>query len=388
MSNRSLSIQTIKDRVYVNMILQNNSIFSPTEIPVFPAQFSYELNDAIVDNGGEYYVAVESFTVSTSNIPLFIPDIQPNLPPYNNTDINKTVYSITLEYNGVTSGQIYVDFISQGPNVYVKPLSPFMDRYSTYYYVYTYTILCEMLNNALQNAWNALNGLIPLPTTDVPFFTYDVETSLFSLTANKNFYDVESLNPINIYCNYYLFELIYSFPNIYLPSSSLAGNGIDFQFYITNQYNNTTTPSFLPNPSPAPGDYYVITQNISTTPAISPMKSLFIATQMIPVVPQISPLPPVIQSQNPGIVNKLKVLEDIEPLQNSELNRNRNFIQYKTAKYSLIELNTTGPIQHLDISINWRDRFGLVYPVYLNNIQPANVRIVFIKKSSLINSKY
>jgi hypothetical protein len=385
MSKNIANISRIKDRIYVNMILQNQSLFSPTELPVFNAEFDNELTIPIVENASEYYVAVESLTISTANIPVWRPVIQPNLAPYNNTNSNKTIYSFSMKYNGITSDQTFVLFESQQPNAYYRPLSATnltQDRDSLYYWIFTYSAFVEMLNQCLIATFANLSGKIVLPTTDVPYITYDPSTRLFSLVANKNYYGQEVLLPIEIYCNYYLYELIYSLPQVFLigNSDTLPGTGLDVQLLVYNQHNNVISPSDLA--ATDPGDYYEMKQNYSTISVLSPMKSMVIATQNIPVEPEIAPLTPLDQNRNPGTVTKLKVLEDFEPLPFSQLVANRNYVQYRSSKYSLIDLNTIGPIQHLDLAVYWRDVFGHLYLVELNNNQPGNVRIVFIKKSS------
>ena len=385
-NNKKYSIKNEKDRVYLNVILQNESLFSPTEIPVFAAEVNYQLNDPIIDNCEDYYLAAESYTIPISNVPVWIPDIKPYAPPYFNTNINETLYSFTMTYNGISSGETFIQFISQNPNKFVQPLGPsqiFQDRNTTYYDVYTYTQFVYILNQGLIQTFNNLNANIPLPTTDIPYFIYDEENIIFCLIANKNFYNTFGPNPITIYCNYYLFEYIYSLPNNYLPTNNPSGNGQDFLLYVIDQGNNTINPSNKPSNFPLPGDYFIMKQNIPTIAALSPMKSLFISSLMIPVNPQISPLKPTQEKVNPGIVNKLKLVADIEPLLFSKIVANRSFIEYRSAKYSLIDLCSAGPLYNVDFSIYWRDRFGNPHLLYLNNTQPANITVVFIKKDSV-----
>ena len=43
----SYKIKRTDDRIYVNMILQNNKLYDYTEIPVFNATFDYEVHEQI-----------------------------------------------------------------------------------------------------------------------------------------------------------------------------------------------------------------------------------------------------------------------------------------------------------------------------------------------------
>ena len=373
---------TDKDFINVSLVLQNQELFAPTEIPVFPAETDYSLNEAIVNKPSDFYLIVQAFSCSLANVPVFIPDIQPDLSPYFNTDINKTLYSFTMEYNGIFGDQTYMDYISQNPNKYVRPISathPLQDRTTTYYNIYTYTTIAEMLTNTLAAAFADLASKIILPTTDVPYIYFDQSTQKFVLIANKAYFASTLAVPIKIYCNYFLFELIYSFPNSYLGDD--AGNvtpGQDFIFYIADQGNNVVSYPGIPDPA---GDYLSITQNNSSIYSFFPLKSVFIVTNSIPVNSEIAQTKPLEFIKNPNNVNKLKVLLDISPVIIGNLIKNRNYIQYRPTIDYPIELISDDPLIKINYAVYWRDRFGNPYLLYLNNNQPSNLTLQFIKKS-------
>lgn len=368
-----------RNNIYVNLILQNEELYRPDEVPVFIAEKDYNLDMPIVEKASDYYLRIDSMTCSLTNIPIFIPDILPNIAPWFNTDVNKTIYSFTMEYNGTYSDQTYVNFISQSPNGFVKPLSPFQDRQTNYYDVFTYTLIIEMFNQALVDCFTNLTGKIALPTTDIPYFYFDNSLYIFCLVANKNFYDSSLLLPINIYCNYQLYEIINSMPFTYLANADgiLPAQGVAFQLFIGDQGNNSIS---YPNIIDPAGDYYVMKQNNSSIASFFPLKSMYISTNNIPIGPQISPLKPNEENRNPNKVNKVKILLDLEPIIISTLLAGRNYIQYRPQIEEYIDLLSDNPINSLDASFYWRDRFGYPHIVYLNYNQPANIRISFINK--------
>lgn len=370
-----------RDNVYVNLILQNEDPLRPSINPVFAATKEYNLDIPIIDHASEYYLQVESMTCSLTNIPVFIPDIQPNLPPYFNTDINKTIYSFTMSYNGQYSDETFVTFIPQGINVHVAPLMPFQDRTSSYYQIFTYTIIVTMLNNALEDCLTNLASKITLPVgSTAPYFYYDEPESKFCLVAQKDYYDILLALPIEIYCNYQLYEIINSIPFSYLPNQEgiSPAPGVTFQLIVSDLKNNLIKYPNLLDPT---GDYYVMKQNESSIASISPLKSLYVSTNNIPVGPQISPLKPTEENKAPNKVNKAKIILDIEPLILGNLVTGRNYIQYRALTNEYIDLLSDNPIQQLDVSFYWRDRFGNSYQVYLNYNQPANIRFLFINKN-------
>jgi len=365
-----------QDNIYLNLIIQAEQAYTPNEVPVFKAQKEYQLDDVIINRASDYYVTVESMTCPTTNIPVWMPDIQPKTAPWGfNTDINKTIYSFTMEYNGIYSDETFLNFISQNPNSLPLPLSPFQDRYSVYYEIYTYTSIVEMLNNTLLYAFYNLSGKIALPTSDIPYFYFDGQSFRFSLVSNKNFFDSSIVSPINIYCNYQMYEIINSLPFTYYTGSV---PGRIFKLYISNFFNNVISSPYIFDPT---GDYYVTSQNISYISQLSPMKSLFVLTNSVPINSQISPLKPSQETLTPNKVNRSKILLDIEPVVLGELIPGRNFIQYRDSNNEYLSLVSENPISLIDISVYWRDRFGLPHIVYLNYNQPFNIRLRFSKKS-------
>lgn len=369
-----------RNNIYVNLILQNEDPLQPTINPVFPATKDYNLDESIVLKASDYYLQVESMTCSLTNVPVFIPDIQPNIAPWFNTDINKTIYSFTMSYGGIFSDQTFVTFIPQGQNVYVAPLNPFQDRTTTYYQIFTYTVIVEMLNFALIECFNNLSSKITLPPGSIPpFFYFDEVQNKFCLVAQKIPYDNNLPSPIDIYCNYQLYEIINSIPFIYIPNQDGVSPvpGVTFKLIVEDQENNSIA---FPNIVDPAGDYYVMKQNSSSIASLFPLKSLYISTNNIPIAPQISPLKPTEESRAPNRVNKSKILLDIEPVILGDLIAGRNYIQYRAQTNQYIDLLSDNQIDSLDVSIFWRDRFGNPYQIYLNYNQPANIRLIFINK--------
>lgn len=372
-----------KDDVYVNFIIQSEQLFTPSEVPVFEARKEYSLDTPILEKSSDYYLIVSSLSCPLLNVPVFIPDIQPNLSPWNNTDINKTIYSFTMEYNATFSDETYLTFIPQNINQTPFQLSPFQDRYSGYYDIYNYDIIADMINNTLKTCFANLAAKIALPTTDIPYFIWNDQQFKFSLVANKNYYDYFLPTPIKIYCNYQMFEIFATIPFAYLGGSSVPViQGRNFLLYISNSGDNSIS---YPGQIDPAGDYYIMTQNISSVVSFYPMKSLFIRTNSIPVSPQISPLKPSTENANPNYVNKSKIILDIEPIIIGDLVKGRINVQYRDQTNECIDLVSDNPLTDIDLSIYWRDRFGLPHIVFLNYNQPANIKLHFIKKDLIKN---
>ena len=124
-----------------------------------------------------YQLSVIRFTMETGNsLPIFIPSIQIGQP-----NINLTPYSFTLSYSynsnmQVDSDQIYLQHIPIDFSILQPPPPASMqDVYNnSYYYIYSYQIITDMMNNALSQAMQSLIAKcafygVALPTRNLHF---------------------------------------------------------------------------------------------------------------------------------------------------------------------------------------------------------------------------
>ena len=85
-----------------------------------------------------------------------------------------------------------------------------------YYYIYSYQIITDMMNNALSQAMQSLVTKSAfygqaLPTNNAPFFEFDMENSKFILSGDVVAFDLGAPNYISIQCNTAMYSLISSF---------------------------------------------------------------------------------------------------------------------------------------------------------------------------------
>ena len=94
---------------------------------------------------------------------MFIPSIVTG-----QNDPNLTIYTVTIIYQAtsVTRNVIYTPEDNTGP-IPAPPLIQ-QDISSKYYYVYNYSHFIEMVNAALQTAFDELRGLVTPAAFDVP----------------------------------------------------------------------------------------------------------------------------------------------------------------------------------------------------------------------------
>lgn len=357
------------DRLYFNIVMPYKPVGG-----LSPAIYRQELSEPLIMNPSEYYIAITRFTIPTSNIPIFIAEIQ----PFPNVNLNNTVYSVTLTYGAFSSGQTFIQYVTHDINSPQSlPLTashPYADK-TPYYYIYTYTDFLDMINAALITALTTLKGLVgaPIALATAPYFIYDTTTEKISLIADSTFYDLILATPIKFYVNYKLFSFLDGFPTFFYGNN--LPNGLDFQFEI-HQLGNNWYP--IPNVAvPLPSTLLSLTQQYNTLSDWNSFKSLQLVTNLLPVVQEYTP-----QVGNQSDVNLVGILKDFEPI--IELGpEGRTTVQYQiNSPYQLINLIGKVPLTKVDIQIYWTDQFGNQYLLDIPYNQIVTIKLVFIKKST------
>jgi hypothetical protein len=119
-----------------------------------------------------YYLSIVRFTLDTSTLPVFIPEIKIQGDP------NLTVYSVSLSWTDPASkvkynAQEFLRFVPQD-KTRSTPLPPlrtkngFQDNSNGYYNVYNYQYVIFLVNNTLAAAHATLKAKLPKGVT-LPF---------------------------------------------------------------------------------------------------------------------------------------------------------------------------------------------------------------------------
>ena len=380
------------DRIYYNVAIPYN----PIQNGISYARFQTELTDPIVDDPSQYYLSIIRFTIPTDAIPILIPDIE----PFPNTDVTKTIYSVTLTY-GAFSQTVPVYFIPefQPPLVLQPPplsASQPNQQDSPYYYIFTYNNFLEMINKSLDVALNGGNlGNPPVAYTGLktlvggainaavsPYFQFDSTTNLISLIAQISFFDETLATPIKIFTNVPLITFLDGLP--VLAFGNFLPSGQDIQIRVYNQHNNFyNPPSTFPAAAPL---FYKMTQDYNGLLEWNVFKNLLIESNLLPIIGEYSPVRNQgdLVSANTSIVNYRKIISDFEPQVQEGQQARILTMQYNLqSPYRVYDMNVQYPITKLDITISWVDVHGLIHPLILFYNQTVTIKLCFLKKTAL-----
>ena len=202
-----------ENHIYYDLKIKNTFNNSNDNIKRDPAgNIPFNVKDetsVILSKQNEYKMAIHSFQLNI-DIPLII---YPIIEGINQTDINKSIYSITITHNNVDY-QEYIMFeaeIDTNINKEVIPLPPsqnsgLQDFSTGYYYIYSYYSWCKMMNDTFNKIIARINfdnpGLFP----NAPQMVYDKE--VFTFIYPKEIYSTNS----QIYFNQSLALDIGGFP--------------------------------------------------------------------------------------------------------------------------------------------------------------------------------
>lgn len=92
--------------------------------------------------------------------------------------------------------------------------------------------IVSMLNTALVSALAGLNGIIPIPTSNDPYISYNLNTSMYSLNVDPSAYESSLALPITISCNSNLYYILQTIPSV------KSGSGVSvLHTFLCNQTN-------------------------------------------------------------------------------------------------------------------------------------------------------
>lgn len=306
-----------------------NILFSNPESETKPATFSENRVSPILDRPELFELGVVRFSIPTFSIPIFF--------------FEDGLYNCSLSFQGttITKDLVYI------PN---SIGSPFAGKQP----VYQYQEFVDSLNIALQESYTDLLAAEPtLPATEPCFMTLEPGTGLSTLYAEDTY--LSNLpNPITISFNFKLFEFFAAHENFYVSDEQT-------NILVKDNYLNSTTFNGKP--------YFKMTGQYSTLPLWSDFQGIQIRSNSIPVRQELRGEQADVQE---------RIITDFDAL-SSDIN-DRTDLQYFADTIRWYDLLSSYPLRRIDLSLFWVSKTGETFPVQLNSLESATVKIAFRKK--------
>ena len=322
------------------------------------------------------------------------------------------------------------------------PAAPFVfqNLQDPYYYVYEFSRALAIMNNALVATFTAMNAVLTAAAKPVigntaatplaiyqnycPQFTYDPAAEIFTISlplsppalsgvATPFTYDTYDQNlpllnaavpgsftgrVVKVYMNTPAWTLLNSLPTRFLGNNTVnLTRGTEYEIVAyNNQYQNTNgggRPTYPLTPvastvSAIP--QIVVPQENSTTILWSPVQSIVFSTSLLPVQNTLLSKPVIFNFWN-GLISKpvggnsnnnvtAPVLTDFE-LQGATGTSSQVRITYTpTAEYRMLDLRGTTPVNAVEVSVFWKDKFSNLHRFQLAAGCVASIKILFRRK--------
>ena len=368
--------------------------------------FTEVRSSPILDNPSDYFLSIIRFSLDTAgSMPLFIPQIELNSVGPN--AVNSTVYYVSVEYKDASGNRAIskqkVLYVPQS-NIYPPPQVPITtlnQATDPYYWCNNIQAFICMINEALKLAYLDIITQAPtgLPATWVagnePYMLWNAERGTATLVAQEGIFGQDCLSNGTaegfIYFNNPLFILFSSFQAIHNytfdPAPLTINDGeANYLLKIFNKKggagNNYVALDATAGP---PYNALYMEQPYSTGATLCPIQSLVFTTTLLPVLPQLIGIPRVLSNYNSSAGQNDNLSNEITDLVVNLVNGTEyfpNVLYLPTAEYRLIDLQSNSPLYGIQISVQWKDVYGIYHDFFLQNGCSCSLKIMFRRKDA------
>jgi len=334
------------DHLYYNIRIAN------TKNTSIPASYNETRTQPILNSClKDYEVAVARFKIP-NNIPIFI--------------FQNNTYSVTLTG---TDGIDHTTFCQWIPTAASGDQN-----------VWQYAEWAQSVTNALNTSYVAIDAKVR-PSVP-PFVLFDPEQLTFSIYATNEYNSVANDGTkTQIWMNnpcFGKFEAWNAYYNTTVSAAKYAN--VLIQSLGTNLI--VAGPTTVLNTSPAvpTTSYYKMEQEFKCLFLLSDFDSLLLKCSSLPIFSE------QFSSQTTSDELFQIIMTDFEPAQDIDFN-NRSLFQYNPAVYRWASMSSNANLRDMDLSLFWKDIFGITRPITINYNQICTVKLAFRKKSTLIHKE-
>jgi len=375
--------------LYYNILIKNNNTGYDKDGNPIPIETSTALvfdemrSQPYLSKPSDYFMSIVSFQMDSQSLPIFIAE-----PVAGAVDVNETLYFYTIfdENNNMLLHKRIV-WVPQDLSV-PKPPSPVPADYTRYpyYFCYDYEYFTNLINTQLVTDFQDA-GITQKP----PFLVYKDKN--ISLIGDASVYTTDTKGTVinsgglKIFFNTEFYYLFSSLPAIKYsePLNSVLNANYQLLFVQNPSGLNTIEVNTDLLTSPPSSPYTAIESKCEYPPFSfwNPIDSIIFTTTHLYVVPELisanSPygLSGGLQVSN---ANQFYILMDyVTPLFRGN-DYQPNIIYEPQAEYRLSDLYGNTEISQLQISVFWKDKWGVLHTFTLESGGTASLKILFRKK--------
>lgn len=195
-----------------------------------------------------------------------------------------------------------------------------------------------------------------------PYYTYSPTSNLISLHVADDFLSTGA----KIFMNRWMVNFLASF-KLYFDIAS--GNDLLHYHDLRNLPEGQVSP-------------YTITQDYNTISLWFSLRKILLLSNTLPIVPEAIPT-----GQTNGVVSYYPVVTDFAVALDNANQLQELLVYNPSSQYRLVNMVGNSPLNKIDFSFFWEDKYGNILPVPLSAYQSASVKIGFFKKSLYNNDE-
>lgn len=364
---------------YLNIEISNASYNEATQpLKWTLAEQHVSRSGSIIDKARDYYASVFRL-VFDLDVPIFIGEMQ--VPSVDGLSL---IYSITIKstIGGVVNrGRAYLKLPYRPADIILFQTQP-KDFYNAFW---NYSQLCEAMNVCLAEAYaNLIAAGSTVAATQAPFFSYDVTSGFFSLTAAPmSLYQYpHGVDKVEIFWNAPSYCFVKGFDYYILTDLNQTPdvNGEDYELLL---YNNGT------NYLPGPVSYYnqgraPVNTAVSSITAIQAFPAILpgiISVQVLSDLPSIGEYVPSVSGSQQS-----KILTDFRPDLTKAGGATTQFYNANFGDCRWVKLTGDAAITQITVRIEAVDYLGNRHEMLLySKSEQASMKICFAPNEMVEN---
>lgn len=360
-------------QVYYDIQINN---FQSTGTTSQQLRFSETRNAPIIKNSGDYAMSIVRFQLDTYSLPSFIANIEPSP----NTNPNKMIETITLEYvdssgNITSTTPLNLTWIPTNAHLAVPPApNPLQDTNSEYYWGNSFRHYCDLVNNCLASLTASLKTAVGVPLNSMlaPYMIWNENQQIVELLAQESIFNWSRPAHVNIYFNRPLYGNLTSLPaikNFNNPSNKI------YKIYMKDDLN---TKSVLLDINGTDVLFIKTSQEYSTISNWSPVSSIVFTSNTLPIVAtQLSEI--MVYSNGQSVAQNIpqNFAPIISDMSTNDMVYKPNLLYVPSAQYRYIDMIGNNDIKTVDIGVYWKDKKGNLMPFELQSGGSASIKILF-----------
>lgn len=363
----------------------NLTISNPDGLQNRLAETDVNYDVALVNNAGEHMCGVVNFALPMQNMPLFIFPVEPNKGSgTDSANINTSTIQVGvchnmnsnwLEAGNVMSASILprwtvpLTWVPQKMGAQKTAQNQTRQVITDYYYCYSFEHFVNLVNTAVQSAWNTAGhpGGAANTTPYAPKFGYDDAFKTFNWRLPSEFTgNALSSTGWSVCWNTDFDNLVNNFDTI--------ENG--------NIYILEDTLSALTN-TDATGNIHLY-QDYPTTDYFNSAERILVTTTSIPIASDYFPGP---VGQYQGLSARERILVDVNLDFDNNITAQRSILKYEPATdiYQMNDIMSTLPLQRISVKFRWVDTLNNVYDIPVSKGETVTCKIGFFNKALFLN---